>query len=617
MLRSGALLAAISLALVLSPTHLLAQCVDQPRNVALDKEKIVALRSYLCSTGTGADAAQFRIEYDRLNDTIVSLLLANGSSTKLPQALGPVKIFSNEVSRTYADLVRRFGTTQDVVKEQGEIVTSLAVRPADYKPANPDGPGVPKTEDTIGLDKLRTLLGQSDPSGGAYPAIAEITALRKKILPSNLSYYYSFSFSDLDCDQSQFGFTCKKVGDDGLIMTPWRYVTEDDAKNFAANAKAYNAELLRVRKDKAEAKTEFFRTDYPSDPLHKFISGGSIPSDFSILMGSYQTVGCGVDDPDQPGLAGWSFNIIDRVVRIDAVLIENMSKQPLVISGLFGERNSDVSLRPAQPLLAMPANLVALNDISEAIPAGQSAIILTKIVFTLPPDNLADFRKYRESMDTIHAALGSNGFSGNVSAYQAPNPKDYTYGPTLTVTGATINSARIDFTEHPVANFLELTTTSEAGSCPYLLSSDNTDHEWISHGKILHKGQGRDNAYTETVTFPDLRTRFRIEEREPEFAHVYSANLVVEMRDGSTQRFSPIQPDPAPRDGGEISLMWGDAAEIYFDVPQSVIEKGVVESRLEVTGYYERYSSLLAAQQSQSSPLPVRVNAIGAEATAR
>ena len=43
------------------------------------------------------------------------------------------------------------------------------------------------------------------------------------------------------------------------------------------------------------------------------------------------------------------------------------------------------------------------------------------------------------------------------------------------------------------------------------------------------------NACTETVTFPGLRTRFRIEEREPELAHLQSATLVIELRDGSTR----------------------------------------------------------------------------------
>lgn len=177
------------------------------------------------------------------------------------------------------------------------------------------------------------------------------------------------------------------------------------------------------------------------------------------------------------------------------------------------------------------------------------------------------------------------------------------------MTGAAVNSKRIDFAARPVANFLELTASQEGASCPYLLSWDDGDHEWVEHGKILDKGQGRTNAYTETVTFPDLRTRFRIEEREPELAHLQSAKLVVEFGDGSTQTFSPAQPAAGSADG-EISLMWGEATDISFAVPKTVNATDVRQSRLQVSGYYERYSSLLAEQQQspRATPLPLRVN---------
>lgn len=601
------LFVAFAALLICATTPLYAGCVDQPRSVTLAEDNVAPLKGYLCSIGSGADAAQLRVEYYRLNDTVVSLLLTNGSSIKLRQTLGSVKIIGNDVSKTYADLVKRFGVTRDVPKTQGETATFLAARAADYKAPTPDGPEKPSGEDTIGPKKLRTLIGLADPVGGDYPAIAEITALRQKTIPNNLNFYYQSTA--IDCDQGEI--TCRKFGDGNVTMAPWRYMTADDDKNFNANAKAYNAQLLKVRKDKSEAKSEFFQTNsMADDALEKFIANGAMPQDFSILEGRFQPVGCGVDS-DLPGLAGWSFSRVVRVVRIDAVLLQNLSKNPLEIGGLFGESNGDGSLRIAQPLLAMPAHPVALDGISGTIPAGQAAIILTRIVFTFPPDQLAEFRKYRESMEAIHGAVGAMGFSGNVSAYQAPDPQDYTFGPTLAVTGATANSTRVDFTSQPVANFLELTSSNEAGSCPYLLSWDDTDREWITHGKVLHKGQNKDHAYTETVTFPDLRTRFRIEEREPELAHVQSLRLAIELRDGSTQTFSPMQPPMAAPGDPELTLFWGETADFSFAVPDTVSAADVVQTRLQVTGYYERYSNLLAQQESNAAaatPLPVRVN---------
>jgi hypothetical protein len=88
-------LVAAILLLVLFPSEVLAQCVDQPRKVTLDKKYVVPLKSYLCTVGSGADAAQFRVEYFRLSDFAVSLMLANTSSVKLQATLGATKLLAN------------------------------------------------------------------------------------------------------------------------------------------------------------------------------------------------------------------------------------------------------------------------------------------------------------------------------------------------------------------------------------------------------------------------------------------------------------------------------------------------------------------------------------------
>jgi hypothetical protein len=597
--------------------------VDQPREVALGKDNSVALRSYLCNTGTGAGAAQFRVEYYRLSDGAVSLLLANNSTIKLRKTLGPVKIMPNEVSQTYADLVRQFGVTEDVPNNDfrsGDLLFTVTSadqagsRPEDAVDNASDQGDKDKAKDKAGLKKLRTLIGLWGPSAGDdYPAIAEITALREKTISNNLSYYYSFLNDAKEFSQHSDGcdkqdLTCK-FGDGIFEIRIWRPFTAGDANNFNANAKAYNAQYLKIQKNKTDPKVGLIDPDGSAsnyDRLAKFISGGELPNDFMFLLGRYQaSLSCEV-----PGLAGWTFNIVRRDVKIDAVFVENLSKQPLTIGQLFGDRNSGVNLRVAEPAFALPASAVALDNTSGTIAPGQTAILLTRIVFLLPADRLTEFRKSRESMDALHAAFGSDGFAGNTSAYQVPNPKDYTYGPTLTVTGASVNSKRIDFAARPVSNFLELTASQEGASCPYLLSWDDGDREWISHGKILQQGQGKADAYTETVTFPGLRTRFRIEEREPELAHLQSAKLAVELRDGSARTFSPVQPAAFSSDD-EIRLMWGEASDIAFAVPNTVNAADVRQSRLQVTGYYERYSNRLAERPpAAATPLPFKVNAI-------
>jgi hypothetical protein len=52
--------------------------------------------------------------------------------------------------------------------------------------------------------------------------------------------------------------------------------------------------------------------------------------------------------------------------------------------------------------------------------------------------------------------------------------------------------------------------------------------------------------------------------------------------------------DACIRDGDYLRLYWGDAVEIEFALPEGIPEADVLECRFTVTGYYLRYSSLMA-----------------------
>lgn len=606
MSRPAPLFAALVFLLTLSPTGLLAQCVDQPRNVTLDKDYVVPLKSYLCSAGSGADAAKFRVEYYRLTDVAVSLLLANATSAKMKKTLGSARLVANDVSRTYADLVKQFGTT----KETTDAVSAFELAPPGPAPADDSSDG---GSDKVDLKKLRTLLGFGSPQHTNYPANDEISSLRKKIIPANLSYYYSILESlptdDPSCEKSNI--VCAKFGRDILTMKFWRYLTLADIDSFAANAKVYNSRLLQIRKDKAAAKYDYITTsifDASELKLAKFLANGALPEDFLPMIGDYLEASCG-DSDDLPGIAGWSFGIVPRIATVEAVRFENVSQKPISLGGIFGDKKTDASLQAAPFRPAAGAGTAMIDSSAVTIAPGQSVLELTNITFSVDPDSLVEFRKYRQSMDAIHARVGANGFSGNVNAYQGPEPKNYIYGPAMAVTGAMVNSVRVDFNEMPAPNFVNMTIGYESGSCPYLYSWSASDQEWIDHGKILHKGQGIANSYTETRTFPGLRTHFRIEEHEPEMAHLQRPALFVEFRDGSSQTFTPL--GPADSAAG-MTLMWGEAVDFSFAVPDTVRADDVVETRLEVTGYYDRYSQLLAEQSAhpQASALPVRLNAV-------
>jgi hypothetical protein len=577
------------LALVLaaaSPTR--AACVADARTVALDPKTAVALKSYRCTTGPGADAAQVRVELHRFSDLAASLTIASTSSTLLQKTFGKMKVVENEVSRTYAGLVKQFGTAYEVAKEQGEMATTLSVNAPDRQSATDDAPSN-RVDDTIQPKKVTKFEASDDTPD--YPAADEIAALRKKQIPANLNYYYSVG--ETICIDAK-NFVCKAIDKDNFAeMLFWRPMRPDDIANYARNAKAYNSQLMQVRKNRATAKADLVSTnlDFKYYALMKQIGGENWPEDLVIMTGRHQTDACGTD-ADMPGVAGWSFSAPMRKVVLDAMVIENTSQKPVTVGALFGSKITENTLRAIAAGPSSGADSIAA--LSETLAPGQRLFVPMRIVFLAPAELASDVKTAEKSMADTSRRFGLNGFTGRADALRIPSLKDYSYGPALSIGAIEVNATRVDLESRIGTNFIDLTMTAEVGSCPYLLSQDEDSHEWISHGKVLHRALGRDRKYTEARTFSGLRTRFRLEEREPEIATIEDVSLVVTRQDGTAVTLRPRPVGSAAVLPGRFELLWGDAIEFEFVPPEDAAHGAVVESRLEVTGYYLRYSGFNA-----------------------
>jgi hypothetical protein len=77
-------------------------------------------------------------------------------------------------------------------------------------------------------------------------------------------------------------------------------------------------------------------------------------------------------------------------------------------------------------------------------------------------------------------------------------------------------------------------------------------------------------------------------------AFIDQAELVAVLKSGETLTLAADNPKLATRDGDYLRLLWGDVVEINFFLPDQIREEEVVESRFSVTGYYRRYSDLMA-----------------------
>lgn len=81
--------------------------------------------------------------------------------------------------------------------------------------------------------------------------------------------------------------------------------------------------------------------------------------------------------------------------------------------------------------------------------------------------------------------------------------------------------------------------------------------------------------------FPELRTRFRLSEREHEDTTLTGAALTVTLEDGSN---TVIHHPDAKR-----LLSIGECCELVFDVPHAVAARAL-RSSLTLSGYYQTFS---------------------------
>jgi hypothetical protein len=164
---------------------------------------------------------------------------------------------------------------------------------------------------------------------------------------------------------------------------------------------------------------------------------------------------------------------------------------------------------------------------------------------------------------------------------------NYAFGPEYVVRGIVVNDQSVIFDQRS-SNYTKLSLLSEEGSCPFL-QSRRQDGIWIEHGKILHLGLGEEKEYVETIDFEGLRTKFRIDEREPETAYIDQVALDFELDDGTRYKLEPQNWQLKESDGIRLALSWGNVLEFDFLLPERVNANNVESSRLSVRGFYTRY----------------------------
>jgi hypothetical protein len=370
-------------------------------------------------------------------------------------------------------------------------------------------------------------------------------------------------------------------------------MSAQDMRDYEKNIKAYN-QLLGLSGDKAHKKSDYGLRKLE---LMDHLAGGAWPDGFSILEFSYSEGSCG-DEPPKPAIQYWYSSMSVPDISLDAVTITNVTVEPVRVTSLLGRRPSETKLRRLDGPLASAVDKLDGTDLT--LMPGESALVPTRIAILVPNYKRSEFKNEAEASD-LHRRVPMSGYTGNTSGHRAPPLVDYAFGPELAVTGFEAGGARVELADR-APNFVNLTVASLEGSCPYLLSRRGSSSAWVNHGKVLDKAPRKALAYTEARTFRGFRSQFRLEEREPEVALINAARLHVTLQNGRRLLLLPDNAGWARGSGKPVRLLFDEAVDITFHLPNGVRARDVVRSRLEVTGYYRRYSSLVRRPTHNAGP---------------
>ena len=170
----------------------------------------------------------------------------------------------------------------------------------------------------------------------------------------------------------------------------------------------------------------------------------------------------------------------------------------------------------------------------------------------------------------------------------APAMRTYSYGPGFSLKGVSVSGHALEF-DKSLANFIEVSAYVGVGSCPWVFSYDDRDHEWIRHGKIIDSASAREKETTQRLAREGLVTRFKIREEEPEMTFVHQVRLELTLNDGQALILKPrnrLRPESADH---YDKIEYGAEREYVFDLPAGVDPAKVLKSTLAVTGYYLHY----------------------------
>lgn len=567
-----------------------AQCVKDAREAAFGQGN-AKLTTFVCKS-EGDAAPLLRVEFHRLSEAAAAGVIAGKPWPEVSAVIGKARVVDNGVRREAANLYANYGITEEredafhfqatgseATEESEKISAGVGRKPITYL----------TYPDTEGLTGQNMSLPDED------------KAVRStQRWPDGMRLYYK---GGDDC----------KPGNYSCIML-WRYLVSDDVQRFEERWQAQQA-IMRVENPDFAASMDSNEEPIPtpgSRPLKllSYLTKDTWPEDFVVVVGAYN--GCG---------GGYDFSYYPRQMVLDVAVVQNVSNKAVSVGELLGTQVEDTGLRPPAPPMrgVVAAGVVPIEGKIGKLAPGERALVPLKMTFVAPKGlaaqfsgKLSDARKIYAQYEKLPAGTivkeeppgEQNTLQKAKESFRAPElPKvtPYIWGPEQALKGLNVDGKRIILDEQS-ANFLELTAGEGYGSCPFLYSYDEMARTWVSHGKVIDNADDASKEMTQDVEISAFSTRFRLAEEELEMSEINRVVLNVTRKDGSQAVLPPDDVRLHEKDDRYVRILAGRAINISFSLPAGMRPDDIASSKLSITGYYRRYSSMNTVDLRKPTP---------------
>lgn len=569
-------------------------CLKETREIKVDKANVARLLGYLCTSDQDSQT-RVRVQFQRLSRLAPGVVLNGGSAPWLSTLYGNYQVADNTVLKEYKTLISRFGSAVRRVDQGGGERIYLGLL-ADTAAQVASGKSLETARGRSG-QVIRSFELARLPDVPLVDETLEI--LNEQTWPASLNM--SYSSGDASSADS---------------FSLWRYLTADDARQYAERLRRYNALVV--------SRSYFERKELPkSMELLNYLTANSWPENFLYASTEMMT--------SEPCVTS-DFNVHQYSFEVEAVIIENVSAKPITISQLFGQAGGSSQLRRAASSPRTTGGEVLPGEPVTLVPSSRLIVPLRLVFAADDPETArlkdaagqAEERKqaqesFRKIMarppgtvfkTEIYSALRGDRRGKERDTYvirkvresfkppSYPTQSDFAFGPEWALGGFAIGGETVMFDATP-PNVIQITASNEAGSCPILYSWDAGAATWIRHGKVLHKAQTNVREARETVQFNGLVHRFRIAEEELERATIRQMSLWLELDDGRTLALRPeaqLVGHAAQHAADFVAELYAnDEIEIRFTLPEDLDAAKVIRSSFTVSGYYDRYPALLVS----------------------